>query len=321
MGTVYPLDAGRNLIIYESGSTLYIRTTIGEGLTRPVTLCTDFAGGLSDTVHNKTVYYCYINSGHDIVVRSITDLQELYKIESRDTSDCLNPRLVSFQDTLLLFYVIKNPINDAYCLKALFPFDPRQHIMLPEKCFDNCPDIQIIYSENYMLVYADDNISRLALYFDADIRYTVLESADAGERRIAELKQSLSSCEEKIAELKQAIADREKETGELKQALADREKETGKLKQALADCEKETGELKQALADREKETGELKQLLAGCEAQLAGRDSIIENVKVQYEELMNTALKYKEEAARWYEIAHKKDIRPIPGERLITDSW
>ncbi|MCM1190893.1 MAG: ELKS/Rab6-interacting/CAST family protein [Butyrivibrio sp.] len=286
MGTVYPLDAGRNLIIYESGNTLYIRTTIGEGLTRPVTLCTDFAGGLTDTVHKGTVYYCYVNTGHEIVVRSITDLQELYKIESRDTSGCMNPRLVSFQDTLLLFYVIQNPIDGAHCLKALFPFELQRHIMLPEKNFAGCPDVNIVYSENYMLVCAEDEASRLILYFDRDIRCSLLENPE-----------------------------------ELKQALADRDKEAAGLKQALADRDKEAAGLRQALADREEETEELKQALADCEEQLAGKDSVIENIKAQYEELMNTALKYKEEAARWYEIAHRRDARPIPGEHLITDSW
>lgn len=230
---------------------LYIRTTIGEGLTRPVTLCTDFAGSLSDTVHNGTVYYCYVNSGKDIVVRSITDLQELYKIDSRDMSDCMNPRLVSFQNTLLLFYVIKNPINDAYCLKVLFPFDVQRHIMLPEKCFDNCPDVNIVYSENNMLVYAEDEASRLILYFDTHFNYSVLESRDESTEQISKLKQSLADCEEQLAE----------------------------------------------------------------------RDSIIENIKAQYGELMDTAMKYREEAAKWHEIAHKKDIRPIPGERLVTDNW
>lgn len=265
MGTVYPLDAGRNLIIYESGNMLYIRTTIGEGLTRPVTLCTDFAGSLSDTVHSGTVYYCYVNTGHDIVVRSITDLQELYKIDSRDLSDCMNPRLVSFQNTLLLFYVIKNPINEAYCLKALFPFDVQRHIMLPEKSFESCPDVNIVYSENYMLVYADDDASRLALYFDSQINCTVLESRDESTEQISRLKQSLTDSGEQISRLKQSLADREE--------------------------------------------------------QLAEKDDIIENIKAQYEELMDTAMKYREEAAKWHEIAHKKDVRPIPGEHLVTDNW
>lgn len=251
MGTVYPLDAGRNLIIYESGNMLYIRTTIGEGLTRPVTLCTDYGGSLSDTVHNGTVYYCYRNTGGDIVVRSITDLQELYRIDSRDISDCMNPRLVSFRDTLLLFYVIKNPIDDAYSLKCLFPFDVRRHVMLPEKCFQSCPEVNILYSEEHMLVYAWDDASQLLLLFDAGLGCSVLDADGESAGQILTLRQSLAELEEQLAE----------------------------------------------------------------------RDRIIESIKVQYAELMDTALKYKAEAARWYETAHKKDSRPIPGESLISDNW
>ena len=77
MGNVYSLDAERNLILYRAGTNLYIRSTSGENLTRPVTLCTDYRDSLSDATYNGTVYYAYRSTALDIVVRSITDLQNI----------------------------------------------------------------------------------------------------------------------------------------------------------------------------------------------------------------------------------------------------
>lgn len=269
MGNVYSLDAGRNLIIYESGNTLYIRTTIGEGLTRPVTLCTDFADSFSDTVHNDTVYFCYINTSHDIVVRSITDLQELYKIDSREMPDCRKPCLVSFCNMLLLFYVIKNPLNDTYCLKALFPFEVQRHILLPERCFTDVPEIKVLCSKGHMLVDAADGESQLILCFDAEMTYAVWDGTGADEDALEKIKQSAAACEERLKALQGQKAHLEEELEKIKQE----------------------------------------------------KDQIIASIRAQYEELMDTALKYKEDAAKWHELAYKRDARPIPGERLLSDSW
>ena len=125
MSGIYPIDSEKNLILYPSQNTLYLRTILGENFTRPVTLCTDYGKSLSDTIHNSTIYYSYQNTAGDIIVRSITDLQELYRISSAKSPDCKNPLLLNFQETLLLFYVIQNPIGNNFYLKALYPFHLR----------------------------------------------------------------------------------------------------------------------------------------------------------------------------------------------------
>lgn len=252
MGNVYPLDSGRNLILYESGNTLYLRTSVGEGVTRPITLCTDYAGGFSDTVYHGTVYYCYLSTGHNIVIRSITELQELYKLGVHEFKDCLAPQIVSFQDTLLLFYVIKNPANDAYCLRAFFPFETGRNIELPKKEFRYSPKIHITCSQYDMLVSVGEETTELVFSLDADMRFTVWKEHNADEER------------------------------------------------RYRELEKENREKDRILAEKE---------------------AVIKSIKQQYEELMDTALKYKQEAAKWYEMAYKKEAGHIPGEHLLMDQW
>jgi len=55
--------------------------------------------------------------------------------------------------------------------------------------------------------------------------------------------------------------------------------------------------------------------------ELQERDAMIESARRQYAELMETATRYKAEAQKWHELAYKKDARPIPGERLLSDEW
>ena len=133
MGNVYALDSEKNLILYSTGNHICLRTSIGENLTRPVLLCSDFADSLSDIVYNNTVYYTYRNTSQDIIIRSITDLHDLYKISSHDTPDCFQPRIAAIQKFLILFYFVKNPIDDSFCLKALLPFQSDKKLTAAEK--------------------------------------------------------------------------------------------------------------------------------------------------------------------------------------------
>lgn len=262
MGDVYLLDGGNNLVLYESGNMLYMRMVMGESAARPVTLCRDYAGELSDVVYRGTVYYCYVNARQDVVVRSITDLQDIYRIDGGNNGSCQSPYLAGLPNALLLFYGVKNPVSGDYSLKALFPLEPQRYLALPEIHFARCPKLSVLYREQGLLLYAGDGEVRQVLSFDADLNYTVWENAEDCQRACAELE----------------------------------------------------GRLSELCAEKNLLTEQLKRL--GAE-----KDSVLESVRQQYGELMETALKYKEEAARWYEAAHKRETGPIPGERLLTDEW
>lgn len=289
MGNVYTLDGGRSLILYESGNTVYLRTAAGEGMTRPAALCTDYAGSLSDTVCNGTVYYCYVNTDRDIVIRSITDLQELFKIDGREMPDCLSPCLVCLENTLLLFYAVRNPVNDTYSLKVLCPFQSGRHILLPEGSFEGCPDISALHSGNRLLVYAGDGAARQVLCFHDDLQYSVLEDTE----KSLQAEQAFSACEAQLAE----------------------------REERLSECETKLAEREAQLEERGVRLSEREAQLAEQDIQLAERDRVIDHIRAQYEELMDTALKYREEAAKWHEIACRREARPIPGEKLLEDNW
>lgn len=260
MNGIYPLDNEKNLILYPSKNTLYLRTTSGESFTRPVILCTDYGKSLTDTIHNSTIYYAYQNTAGDIVVRSITDLQELYHISNLESPDCLNPLLISLQGTLLLFYIIKNPIGNNYYIKALFPLYPEKHITVTDKSFSACPVILAFPAGKGILIHAFVENTPHLFYMDH------------------------SFCCREI------------------DIFSDNSDKTVK---AQADSEKS------ALLEK----------TAQLQKELQERDAIIESIKQQYENLMETASRYKAEAEKWHEIACKQDVRPLPGERLLLDEW
>lgn len=291
MGNVYPLDTERNLVLYRSGTDLYIRTTSGENMMRAVMLCSDHRDGLSDTVYNGTVYYTYRSTQNDIIVRSITDLQNIYRIASQEVPDCIGPHLVSFQEELLLFYMVKSPLNNAHYIKAVFPLDPQRRINLPETPIAKGTAPGILVTSERLFVCLGTTDGQLLFSLGPDFLPTIHPLDTSGIE--AELRCQEKRCQETIKELDAA-----------RQELALAESRHEALKARTEKLERENAQKQSELEANVREHGRM-----------------IESIRAQYDELMGTATRYREEAAKWHQIACSRDTKPLPGERLLMDEW
>ena len=266
MGNVYSIDAERNLILYHSGKNIYLRSSTGEALTRAVSLASDYAESLSDTIYQGTIFYAYQNTEQDIIIKNITDTNPYYKINSQDTPDCLQPQLTVFQNMLMLFYLVKNPVNEHYLLKCIFPDNTDKRLPFSEE-FTDISVINLVPTTKNLYLHLHTKENNFTLQIDESLSYcqlmphTTLTTQEASqyENRITqltadhtkELQHQQHQCEEKLASL------------------------TLQLKKELS-----------------KETEQLR-------SEIAKRNAIIDSAKRQYDELMNTAIKYRDEAIKW----------------------
>ena len=266
MGNVYPLDSERNLILYHSGKNIYLRTSTGENLTRAVTLANDFSADLSDTIYQGTIFYAYKNTEQDIVVKNITDTTSFYKISSQDTPDCQLPQLTVFQNTLMLFYFVKNPVNEHYLLKCVFPAASEKRLLFSEE-FTNIPNINFIQSASYLYLHLENSEYTDLLQIDNTLSYTRLVPQNTLTT------QEASDYENHISLL---IAEHNE-----------------KLQQQQLHFEAQLNNVtNQVKKDLSLEIEYLK-------TEIAKRNSLIDSAKRQYDELMNTATTYRNEAIKW----------------------
>lgn len=266
MGNVYSIDAERNLILYHSEKNIYLRSSTREALTRAVSLSNDYAGSLSDIIYQGTIFYAYQNIEQDIIVKNITDPNPYYKISSQDTPDCLYPQLTLFQNTLMLFYLVKNPVNEHYLLKCIFPDNSDKRLLLSEE-FNDAPVINLISTTNHLYIHLQTQEDSYTLQVDESLSYCKLMP------QTTLTKQEASQYESRIQQLI------DEHTKELQQQQLDFEKQLSSM----------TSHLKKELSL------EAEQL----HAEIAKRNAIIDSAKQQYDELMNTAIKYRDEAIKW----------------------
>lgn len=266
MGNVYSLDNERSLILYSSGKNIYLRSSSGEALTRAVSLANDYAGNLSDTIYQGTIFYAYQNTQQDIIVKNITDTNPYYKISNQDTPDCLCPHITVFQSMLMLFYLVKNPLNEHLLFKCVFPDHDQKRLPLATE-FSDIPVIHLIPSANYLYIHLHTKTEVSILQIDEKLQYCQLfphdklisDEAEQYEKRICQLS-----------------AEHTKELNEQQLFFENR------LNEEIAKSKKE-------LSD---ENEQLRYEINKYNAQ-------INSAKRQYDELMNTALKYRNEAIKW----------------------
>lgn len=132
---------------------------------------------------------------------------------------------------MLLFYFVKNPLDDTYITKCQLPLETQQSIPFEAYTFTSLPALHCIpLSHDLLLLFTDTQIHHILL-LDQQHHITPLPTQDT----ISEHQRELS------------------------------------------------------------------QVSANFQKSIQKRDQLIESIKGQYAELMNTATRYREEAIKWHQ--------------------
>lgn len=277
MANVYSIEKEKNLILYSCGKFIYLRVSVADTMDRPIVLSNDFSHSLSDTIYNGTIYYSYINTNGDIVIKSIIDTNALFMLSSKDSPDCFSPHIAILDKKLLLFYFIKNPLDDTFSLKCIYPFEKGQSVQLPLS-YKSLPIIKLISTNSSIVLIITDTNDDNAVAGTSPTTITASDSASNPEiiticsdnnwRRLKDEISFKQSFEEAIASEKNALSTK--------------------------------------MTALEYERNSLVQQNNSLIAEIKKRDQLIESIKSQYNELMQTAIKYRDEANKWHGKFYKK---------------
>lgn len=263
MSSIYSLDFQKNLFLYTAENFIFLRNATGEALERAIVLGNDYASDMTDVILDNTLYFAYKNLKKDIVIRSITDLNTLYKLSSQEAPDCLKPSLTILNNQLILFYLVKNPLDNSYCMKSICPFEQERTVLL-HKNFSVVPMLHFCPLTNGLLVVMEEAEREEIVYIHND--YTVMQ---------------LSSFEEELSNRIEHM-------------------------QAEHMAKMQTVENNYTSQLAKTEAGFSAQITA-LKSELYKKNKMIESAKIQYNELMDTATKYRDEALKWREKFYRED--------------
>ena len=250
MEHIYSTEHNRKLLLYHLNSQIHLRSMNNELIGRPTILCSDFVRDLTATIYNGTIYYAYINTGHNLLVKSITEPNTLFKLENTESLEYFQPQILVFNKQLLLFYTIQNPVDNSYSVKCVFPFQNDISFTIPDS-FPLLPKLIVIPADDYVFINIYNDFYHKILQMDTEYQcHTLGSRQDFTEERSEDFKQKIEQLEQQIEEQNSMIDNLESQLEEKENALRN-------------------------------------------------QSAMIESATKQYNELMDVASQYRDEAVKW----------------------
>ena len=288
MEQFYTLTTNKKILLTASSSGLYAHHFQNEHFLRSSLLCSNYECGLSCTRYNDALYYVYINREHTLLLRCVGESSLQFRLDGTEAISYHSPRLVVFGGFLLLLYF--ECTDGAYQLRIRTPFADRPPLPLPSALpasFAGLPDFRILTSEKHLYLLLSADAASFLFRYTAAFAPEVLGSEEElltqsrilWEAENTELNTRLQQTKQRTAELQELLTEKESKLQTLHTLLAEKEANLHRIRNQLTECETARREALQNLMHT---------------------SGLLERAKVQYEELMQIALQYKEEAAKWY---------------------
>lgn len=280
MNKIFDTGDGRKLALFENKNMIYMNIISGDYQRRPVLLSGDFEKELTSCILNNKLYYAYISTTNHIKVKSIDDSQTKWEFD--EPADALF--LTVYDQTLILFYIkpdenSDNEITDRESYTYLSS-NIRCHTLSGKAAMGSTAILMNLYEkENLPKPYADYCIK-------TQIEHQVNENTLQIKKEY--LFSITADLEEKYAEKQNLI----------KQGFEERLAAT---EASLNQQHKEEIAEKEAQALQRETT-----LKTEYDKKIKELNTTISSIKLQYEQLMTTANRYKEDAAKWYDLYTKK---------------
>lgn len=277
MSIIYPLDSQKQVVVYTYETIIYLRIIIGGHIERGIILSNDYFSCLSGAIYNNTLYYSYINTSGDLIVKNIMDTFAINRIPITQNPDIHEPFLKVINQKLILFYFVHNPISGNYTLKAVLPIENIQ--LAANLTFASIPDYTVLTINTHQFLCIS--------IAGANTAYTkALTPENIHKNILSENNNSPYSASLTLLTLN----DNSALTSYIFASSVCNDDYRNSVSKEYDDT---INMLKLALSEKEQEILKL-------DNKLQRSSQTIDSIQVQYTELMETALKYKEEAAKWY---------------------
>ena len=271
MSYLYETAGGQGFFIYKNQNEIILRKKEGHQFYLPVIMVRDYKSGLNDTVYNSAIYYTYINENGTLVVRSVLEYVFPFERQAGENVSFNSPSLTAFYGRLILFYMEKNTGEgeENYRLHGILPYEGEREILNVD-LGNKDAQYKVVCLNECLLVFVE-NEKGYVLYEAANDLQLAARGRNEHRDKTNGINYEIDACDEETGK-------KSKEKSEMKDTggeNADRER----------DYEQELAMLKSSLMEQQKEINFYK--------------SQIESAKRQYQELMQVAEQYREEANHW----------------------
>lgn len=261
------------LLLSASENGLFVYPIQNERIGHPLLLCSNYKSGLSACAYSKTIHYVYINRDNALLVRRLRESGCLFRLDPTDTVTYSNPQLIVFNNLLYLFYIEEQA--GVFRLKA-WRISPDTKMTLPEALctpFPVPPHLSLQATEHYLYLILTTREYSVSYRYSSTVSFELLRSQ---EELLSDLR---LPWETEKTRLKETLMKTIHLSEQQQNLLTEKEQALQTTQSQLSDC---TESRQQTLRELERTT------------------LLLERAKSQYNELMQVAEQYRQEAMKWY---------------------
>ncbi len=294
-------EADTPLLLSASDSGLFLHPVRNERFGHPFLLCSGYKNGFSGCIYNDSLYYAYINKENSLLLRRLYESTLLFRLDSTDTVTYHEPQLILFNNTLFLFYFEEE--HGSYRLKLRLPFSDAEPT-LPEllrNTFCELPTLSLQTSAQYLYIFLTVGVTTASYRYSSTASF---ESLCSEAELLSGLRPPWEAEKKQLEQgLMQAIHLSEQQQNlltEKEQKLSDTEVKLSALTSEAEQKNAFLAETASALQAVKKQLTECKQDKQLTAQKLEQTSLLLERAKAQYNELMQVAEQYRQEALKWY---------------------
>jgi len=294
-------ESGTSLLLSASESGLFLHPVRNERFGHPFLLCSGYKSGFSGCLYNDSLHYTYINKENSLLLRRLHESTLLLRLDSTDSVVFCQPQLIVFNNVLFLFYFEESSKN--YRLKLQLPFvDDKPQLPEPlQISFLELPCLSLQGSGQYLYLFLTAGATHISYRYSKDTGFEPLCS----EWEILSVLRLPWETEK--MQLKQSLIQTIHLSEQQQHLLTEKEQKLQLIETKLSELSSESERTNTLLSETSCTLQATQAQLAECEQnrfktaqKLKQTSLLLERAKVQYNELMQVAEQYRQEALKWY---------------------
>ena len=124
---IFSIGQTKNIALYTVKNGIFQCLLEGGQTSRPVLAANDYQNSLTATAHHFAIYFSYMSTENQLSIHNLSDRNDTYRIVEMEGRTIYHPFLLSWNDHLLVFYVVG---NGTYEIVGFFVGENR-HTRLP----------------------------------------------------------------------------------------------------------------------------------------------------------------------------------------------
>lgn len=333
MDQIFQTGVNQKHIIYSIDEHIMARRIQADAVSRPSYLANDFSHSLSSTIYNNIIYYSYISTEGVLNLRHIYSSTPLFRLGADASCRYEDVFITTFNNHLILFYCINDltsPTWDVMYIPSPETVNPAEPVSNhnpaghSELAFEHYSSVTSKPLSTHYPTESDESFSKHIMkglthlphisIFNTEA-HLILSIQCADEKHLLELSSDMSIIShdgindnmeqqskrhlEKINELQGDIDSLQNASSLMMNKISSLLEENEQLKNDHSDLKERNSSCTHMLSEKEEEIQKLSASLNETKKALTIREAQIESAAKQYNELMEVASRYRDEAAKW----------------------